>query len=177
MLRLFAAIPIPEDLWDGLFDLEDELPGARWRMGEQFHITLCFYGELAHARARDLDELIAETRATPFELQLEGAGWFGKRNPDSLHVRVRESEPLRDLASHCERAARRLGIPLERGPYVPHVTLAYLNGTDLADARAWTEANHAYLSDVFRVDGFHLYSSRQGKSGGHYLPEADYVLE
>jgi RNA 2',3'-cyclic 3'-phosphodiesterase len=177
MLRLFAGIPVPEDLWDGLDALYEDLPGGRWRLPEQYHITLCFFGEMSHAAARDLDSLLIGVRTPPFELQLEGAGWFGKRNPESLHARVKESAALRDLASGCERAARRMGVTIERGPFVPHVTLAYLNGTDLADARGWAEQNHSYVSDAFRVDAFHLYSSRSGKSGSHYVAEADYVLE
>ncbi len=176
MLRLFAGIPIPEDLWDGLDELAEDLPGARWRLPEQYHITLCFFGEISHAEARDLDSLLIGLRAPPLNLQLEGAGWFGKRNPDSLHARVKENEALRELASGCERAARRLGIAIERGPFVPHVTLAYLAGTELADARGWAEQNHDYGSDVFRVEAFHLYSSRPGKSGSHYAVEADYEL-
>jgi RNA 2',3'-cyclic 3'-phosphodiesterase len=176
MLRLFAGIAIPEDIWDDLEAMMDEIPGARWRLPEQYHITLCFFGELSHAEARDLDSLLIGVRAPPFELQLEGAGWFGKRNPDSLHARVKESAALREIARGCERAARQLGRQIERGPFVPHVTLAYLNGTDLADARAWTGHNHGFLSGVFRVEAFHLYSSRTGKSGSQYVAEADYDL-
>jgi 2'-5' RNA ligase len=50
MYRLFAALPVPEDLWEGLAALQDGLPGASWRPEENFHITLRFFGDLTHAR-------------------------------------------------------------------------------------------------------------------------------
>ena len=31
MYRLFAALPVPEDLWEGLAALQDGLPGASCR--------------------------------------------------------------------------------------------------------------------------------------------------
>ena len=38
MYRLFAALPVPEDLHDGLIDTQTDLPGASWRPAENFHI-------------------------------------------------------------------------------------------------------------------------------------------
>ena len=177
MYRLFAALPVPEDLWDGLAALQDRLPGANWRSEENFHITLRFFGELSHTQARDLDELLGEIRCPPFDLSIEGTGWFGRREPTAVWARVRESDELRSLSARCERAARRLGLEPDRRPFTPHVTLAYLKGTSLEDARRWVEAHHTYRSGTFVADRFHLYSSHTGKGLSHYVAEADYVLE
>jgi RNA 2',3'-cyclic 3'-phosphodiesterase len=177
MYRLFAAIPVPEDLWDGLDDLHDDtLIGARWRPAEAYHITLCFFGEMNFTQARDLDDLLATISAPLLTLELVGAGWFGRKAPASLHVRVAENTGLRHLASECERMARRMGLAIERGPYVPHVTLAYLVDTPLAHARAWSEQHQIYRSDTFLADQFYLYSSRANKTGRTYTEEAEYWL-
>jgi len=177
MLRLFAALPVPEEISAPLRMLQKDLPGARWRPPENFHITLCFYGEASHDTARDLDELLGEIGAPVLELALEGAGWFGRREPAAVWARVRENDELRALASACERAARRLGLQPERRPYTPHITLAYCHATPLEDARAWSERHQTFQSEPWLAGGFHLYSSRPGASGpSRYVAEADYPL-
>lgn len=177
MYRLFAALPVPEDVHDGLIDTQQGLDGASWRPAENFHITLRFFGDVSHTRARDLDEMLATISARPFEIRLEGMGWFGRREPTAVWARVRESDELRSLAAQCERIARRLGFEPDKRPYTPHVTLAYLHNTPLDDARRWVETHHAYRSPTFWAEGFHLYSSHTGKGPSRYTPEADYVLE
>ena len=177
MLRLFAALPVPPDVSRPLRKLQKDLGGASWRPEENFHITLCFFGELSHARARDLDELLGEIEAPVFDVSIEGAGWFGRREPTAVWARVRESDALRGLASDCERAARRLSIPLERRPFTPHVTLAYCHGTLLEDARVWSERHQLHHAGPWPAAAFHLYSS-QPRAGGpsRYIAEADYPL-
>ncbi|HAY06463.1 MAG TPA: RNA 2',3'-cyclic phosphodiesterase [Hyphomonas sp.] len=177
MLRLFAALPVPPEVSRPLLTLQKDLPGASWRPEENFHITLCFYGELSHGEARDLDDLLGAVDRPAFEIALEGAGWFGRREPTAVWARVRESDELRALASQCERAARRLGIALEKRPFTPHITLAYCHGTPLDEARAWTERHQAHRSPPWQASHFHLYSS-QSRSGGpsRYIAEADYPL-
>jgi 2'-5' RNA ligase len=177
MYRLFAALPVPEDLRDGLSTLQDKLPGASWRPEENFHITLRFFGEVTHSQARDLDDLLGDIRCAPFDVSIEGTGWFGRREPSAVWARVRESDELRSLSAQCERAARRLGLAPDKRPFTPHVTLAYLHNTSLEDARLWMERHHAWRSDPFTADRFHLYSSHTGKGPSHYVAEADYVLE
>lgn len=177
MLRLFAALPVPEEISRPLVKFQKDLPGASWRPEENFHITLCFYGDLSEPEARDLDDLLGEIDRPVFDLAIEGAGWFGRREPTAVWARVRESDELRALASQCERAARRLGIQLEKRPYTPHITLAYCHGTPLDEARAWSERHQTYRSPVWQAGHFHLYSSHERRSGpSQYIPEADYPL-
>lgn len=177
MLRLFAALPVPPDAAGPLRKLQKDLAGARWRPEENFHITLCFYGDLSHNQARDLDGMLGEISAPVFEVALEGTGWFGRREPTAVWARVRETDELRGLAAACERAARRLGLALERRPFTPHVTLAYCNLTPLEAARAWTERHQAYRSEPWQAGAFHLYSSQRTKAGiSRYDAEADYPL-
>ena len=177
MLRLFTALPVPPEITRPLLRLQKDLPGASWRPEENFHVTLCFYGELPHQTARDLDDLLGEITPPAFEIAVEGTGWFGRREPTAVWARVRESGELSGLAAACARAARRLGITLERQSYTPHITLAYCHGTPLEDARAWAERHHRHTSPTWQATHFHLYSSQPRASGpSRYVPEADYPL-
>ncbi len=175
-MRLFTAISIPQDLSDRLTGLQRGVPGASWRPVENFHITLRFFGDVAGGLARDLDDEISRISARPFQISLDGAGWFGRREPDALWVGVTPCAELSDLAGECERAARRLGLPPERRQYRPHVTLAYCHAVSLTDASAFAERNAAFRSEPFWVDMFHLYSSHLGKGPSRYTPLADYPL-
>jgi RNA 2',3'-cyclic 3'-phosphodiesterase len=177
MLRLFAALPVPPALCQPLLMLQKNLTGARWRPEENFHITLCFYGEISEAQAHDLDDLLGDIESPPFTVALEGAGWFGRREPTAVWARVRETDELAGLAARCERAARRLNIRLEKRPFTPHVTLAYCQGTPLEDARAWSERHQGFRPEPWQADQFHLYASYARANGpSRYVAEADYPL-
>ena len=176
MHRLFAAIPVPAELHPALIRLQKGLTGASWRPPANFHITLRFFGDLPRALAEALDEELAQITASPFSVALEGAGWFGRREPYSAHVRVAASDPLNELSRRCERAARRLGLPAEKRAFKPHVTLAYLHGTPLSDVMTWSEGRQTASAGSFYADTWHLYESFSGKGASRYVPQADYVL-
>ncbi len=176
MPRLFAALPVPDEETNRLARLQRDLAGAHWRPPENFHITLCFYGDVRHELAYEIDSLLGLIEFPVFDIVLEGMGWFGRREPSAVWARVRESDELRALASLCTAAARRLNLPVDRHPYTPHVTLAYLSGTRPEDAAAWCAALGGWRAGPFTARVFHLYSSRPGPGASRYVPEADYPL-
>lgn len=176
MHRLFAALPVPEDIALPLTDLQEGLAGASWRPMENFHITLRFFGEIERVTARDLDELLGEIEAPQMQLRIDGMGWFGRRQPTVVWARIAEHEDLSRLARACERMARRLGLPPERRPFRPHITLAYCHDTPLSEAMAWAERHQTYEDGPFWADRFHLYESHMGNGPSRYVAEADYPL-
>jgi 2'-5' RNA ligase len=175
-LRLFAAIPIPESIADRLSALESEIPGARWRTAEQYHLTLRFFGEIDEAVARDLDGELGEIVEAPFEIRLAGAGSFGGREPTALWAGVEAPPDLARLAAQCEKAARRAGLEPESRKYRPHVTLAYCYGTSDHDAALFQQDVGDFRTESFWVDHFVMYSSQSTKSGSFYREEAVYPL-
>lgn len=177
MVRLFAAIPIPQDIGQALVKRQTALEGARWRTAESLHITLKFFGDVREDIARDLDSELARVGGRPFEIQLEGAGSFG----DGLDIHaiwagVAENAELRRLAKACETAGRRAGLKADARHYRPHVTLAYLRHADPLKVANWIQGNNLLKSPAILVERFALYSSTLGKEGSHYTLEADYLL-
>ena len=174
-LRLFAALSVPEEVRDRLTPLQKGVGGAKWRPRENFHITLCFFGELTHADAQELDANLAQISARPFEVTIAGAGAFGARDPHTLWLGGEENEPLKQLASACRKAARQSGLEVESRPYVPHVTMAYLNGADTGRVAAFIQRWSSWRMPPFTARSFQLYSSRPAKYGAnHYVEEAVY---
>lgn len=177
MIRLFAALPVPSDIAEGLTRRQQGLPGARWRPPESLHVTLRFFGEVSETMAADLDSALSVVGGAPFELSLEGAGAFGEGEAvRAVWAGVVDSEPLRRLAARCETAARRCGLKLETRAYRPHVTLAYLKHSPPPRVAAWVQGHNLLQSPSWRVDRFGLYSSWLSPDGSSYEFEREYLL-
>jgi len=172
--RLFAALPVPPEIGEPLLDLQKGLSGASWRPLENFHVTLRFFGEVNTNLAREIDHELAQIPFDQMELEIDGMGWFGRREPRAVWARIAPHTNLTRLAGACERAARRLGLPKEPRAFRPHITLAYLHDTGLEETRAWCEHNGAYTDGPFWVDRYHLYESFATKGPTRYDPVADY---
>lgn len=177
MIRLFAAIAVPEEIGEPLLRRQHGLSGARWRPLEAFHITLRFFGDVQERAAEDLDLELSRITSAPFGLTLDSVGAFGE-GPDihAVWAGVADSEPLRILAGRCETAARRAGLASDSRAYRPHVTMAYLRRPDPTDVAAWIQANSLLRSPAFAVDRFGLYSSHQTREGSRYGLEREYRL-
>ena len=177
MIRLFAALAIPEDIGQALARRQVGVDGARWRPLDALHITLRFFGDIREDLARDLDAELICLHSQAFDLELSGVGAFGE-GPDlhALWAGVAENEPLRRLAKACESAARRVGLKPETRLYRPHVTLAYLRHPDPAEVAAWIQANNLLKSPPIRATRFGVYSSFLGSEQSHYRLEAAYPL-
>lgn len=177
MLRLFAALPLPDEVAARIAPLQKGVPGAKWRPRENFHITLAFYGDTDLDRAEELDAALARIRLAPFELHLKGVGHFGHNEPHALWVGVADNPALNELARQCIKAGRTAGLAMERRNYTPHLTLAYLNQPDLGRLLRFEQRLNLYTSPPFIADRFQLYSSaRTSKGPNRYTPEAEYPL-
>jgi 2'-5' RNA ligase len=177
MIRLFAALPVPEEIAAALARRQQGLEGARWRTVDQLHITLRFFGEIREDLARDLDAELSAVGGAPFEIVLQGAGAFGEgAEISAVWAGVAENPELKRLAKACETAARRVGLKPETRNFHPHLTLAYLRRPAPDQVAAWIQANNLLRSPPIRVDRFGLYSSFLGGEGSQYRLEAEYRL-
>lgn len=177
MVRLFAALSVPEDIGTALLARQSGVEGARWRPLEALHVTLRFFGEVREDVARDLDAELLGVGGRAFEIELAGAGSFA--DGDDIHAiwaGVKENPALTRLAEACEGAARRAGLAPDKRRYRPHVTLAYLRRADPAEVARWIQANNLLKSPPIRIDRFGLYSSTLTKDGSFYDLEAEYRL-
>jgi RNA 2',3'-cyclic 3'-phosphodiesterase len=177
MIRLFAAIAIPQEIGEGLVRRQQGLPGARWRPADAFHITLRFAGEVSEATADDLDAELNLVSGEALMLSLEGVGSF--QDGDDIHAvwaGVAENPALHRLARRCETAARKAGLKPDKRVWKPHVTLAYLRHAEPTPVAAWVQTHNLLKSPPFRVTRFGLYSSHLGHGGSTYRLEREYRL-
>jgi len=177
MIRLFAAIAVPEEIGLPLLERQCGLEGARWRPLEALHITLRFFGEVQEPVADDIDAELSLVTSPPFGLELAGVGAFGEgRDIRALWAGLTDSEPLRQLAGRCETAARRAGLKPDTRHYHPHLTMAYLRRPEPDAVARWIQSHNLLKSPPFGVDRFGLYSSHRTGEGSRYVLEREYRL-
>ncbi len=177
MIRLFAALPAPIEIAQGLARRQQGVPRARWSAPEKLHITLAFYGEISEIAAADLDEALAAIDLPAFDVTLKGVGATGEgEDVRSVWTGVVENPALVRLAGRCEAAGRRLGLKMEARAYRPHMTLAYLRRAPPPRVAAWVQEHNMLLSPPWRADHFALYSSWKGPDGSQYDVERVYRL-
>jgi 2'-5' RNA ligase len=177
MIRLFAAVPIPEDIREQLSLLCSGLPGARWSPPENFHVTLRFAGELDETQAEDFHHCLSHVEAEPFVLRIRGCGTFGtSRRPHTLWAGVELSDPLIRLQSRVETAALKAGLPPDPRNYCPHVTLARLSRETSIGRLADLIAGNNLLDLRFTASSFCLFVSHLGSGEPIYEALAVYPL-
>jgi len=176
VIRLFAAVEIPEPVRAGLAALAGGVPGARWSDIENLHLTLRFIGEVSEHDAESIDDALTGVRAQPFTLALKGVGHFGGRDPRALWAGVESDEALVRLQRKIESALQRAGLAPETRKFSPHVTLARLRAAPGAKVMAFLARHALYASAAFPVDGFVLFSSELKHTGSVYRAERSYPL-
>lgn len=133
-LRLFLAIPLPEDVRTELRrlqrDLQPLLPprAVRWTKPEQFHLTVKFLGNVP---AADTDALRNSVRkvwaaAPPMRLRAEGTGFFpGARSPRIFWVEIKSLDGLlAEFQRRLELCAQSFTEKEDQKTFTAHVTLA-----------------------------------------------------
>ncbi len=178
-MRLFVALDLPTSLRTRLSFLSGGLPGVRWVPPENYHLTLRFIGELPGWRAEEVDQALASIRAPGFRLLPSGVGAFAKGGRvTSLYVGVERSAALEHLQAKVERALQEAGVERERRRFVPHVTLARIDGNGAPEEKVagWVQAHNLFRSEPVEVEHFTLFSSLLGKEQAAYWPEVEYGL-
>ncbi|MFP4167453.1 MAG: RNA 2',3'-cyclic phosphodiesterase [Desulfonatronovibrionaceae bacterium] len=129
-MRLFVALGLPPEYKDGLRAIKERweasfASGLKWTRPENWHLTLKFIGEQDPA---DLDRIKQALDSVSFSrlfLQASGGGFFSGRG----RIKVAwagmsgEVQGLKTLASEVDKALTGVGIPAEKRPFQPHLTL------------------------------------------------------
>jgi 2'-5' RNA ligase len=175
MPRLFIALPIPEEIAGALTTLQAGVPDARWVPAENFHVTLCFAGEVQGGAMRDLEEELSDIAGPPFPVAIAGVEQFSSgKQPRALVALVARSDRLDWLHQKVVTVARNCGLSIERRKFRPHVTLArFAQGAETGHHIAQFMASHStFQAGPWVADHFALFSSRNGA----YREEAAYDL-
>jgi 2'-5' RNA ligase len=130
-MRAFIAIDPPIEslnaLWDTCAPLRKTPTRVTWVRPDRMHLTLRFLGDISDEQAALLRERLRESYAgfEVFQLTLRGLGAFPNlRSPSVIWAGVSPLEgPLQNVQEIAELNAQRVGMPSERRPFKPHLTI------------------------------------------------------
>jgi RNA 2',3'-cyclic 3'-phosphodiesterase len=105
MPRLFVALPVPEEVLADLTALQSGVPDARWVPPENFHVTLCFAGEVQGAVMRDFEEELGDISGPRFSVTLSGVEQFSSGKQPKATGCSRRCRPSRATAASRSSAA------------------------------------------------------------------------
>jgi 2'-5' RNA ligase len=164
-----------------------EAPKLKWARPSSLHLTIKFCGEIPSGTVTAVAERLhqALARQTAFRLSLEDTGVFPPRGaPRVLWGGVKgDLQALQMLHARVEEAAADCGLPREKRPFSPHLTLARIRSlSDFpvswrrtgppgeASWGGWTVQEVIFMRSELRRDGpiyspIERYSLRQNSGG------------
>jgi len=176
MIRLFAAIPIPAEISEFLYNLHQPMPNARWIEPRDYHLTLCFVGDIDNRIASEFADQLSRIEMNPFPLKISALDVFGGNDPHVLWAGLAPSTELDDLQRKIKRAAHSIGLEPDTKPFKPHITLARLRNAPTIAIERLIRQHVALTSPAFTVDHFALYSAKPRTGGGPYVIEERFPL-
>lgn len=134
-MRLFAALALNDEVRGAIAAEQQRIltqapelkSAARWVQPAQMHLTLVFMGEVAPARVPGLADALAQPiDRPPFELMISGIGMFPTRGaPRVLWLGVAGGvAEISDVQKIVQSRVAAAGLPVEKKPFHPHLTLA-----------------------------------------------------
>lgn len=163
-MRLFLAVPLPDETRDVLTGLQDKLRGkvkrATWVRRTEMHVTLRFLGDCEDDFAPEVGEMLSDALVDhhPFDALVKGAGAFpNPRRPKVFWVGIEDGGGFAELAHVTNLALAALGLPAPAKPFQPHITLCRLRGPWLGGLPRQLEE----LTELgsFKIDRLVLYRS------------------
>ena len=180
-VRSFIAIELPDELKQGLTQLEAQLkmgkqPWVKWVDPYSIHLTLKFLGSIAVDRIGEITKAMEEAvqGISPFHLEAKDLGVFPNlRQVQVIWVGISgEVDKLSQLQQHLESNLACLGFAPESRPFTPHLTLARLrNQASLDEQQKFGQliANTRFEATyTIKVDAISLIKSQLTREGAIY---------
>ena len=174
-MRLFVALEITSSVRENLAALIDNLravaPQAKWARPENLHVTLKFIGEVPETRLAAIRSALAGARSDqPVALDFRGLGFFpNEKHPRVFWAGIAASQNLKTLAADIDKATEKLGIPREKRPFSPHLTLGRFEPPGLPEkVRGAIQGNAARDFGSLCTNQFQLIESKLKPSGAEY---------
>jgi len=184
MKRLFIAIKIhPQNTLVNLVQsIKMKLKNEKinWINLNNFHLTLKFIGETSETKIVEIENKIEKicNLISPFNIQLSGIGIFGSTyNPKVIWCGTNNSIVLSNLANEVHCAMDKIGFPIDRQNFVPHITLARIKKID--NKNILLNEIKPFRSTLFQevnVNELILFESILKKSGAEYYEISKFKL-
>lgn len=190
-MRAFVGIEFSTELKNEIHEVQEKLKpfaqNGRWKHTDNFHLTLCFLGEIDEQQVSEINGILADIapKHQPFTLGIEKLGTFGQGtfNPDIGLMPIRVlwlgieggEKALRALQSDIEEKLETLGFPPDPRGYNPHVTLA--QSLKIKCDIDKLERQSDLFAGKIEVDSIHLFISEVSDGNRIYRPISNHKLK
>ena len=156
-----------------LTELDPQIEGVRWTVPEQMHLTLGFFGDVPESVELVLRDKLSAIRFGAFFLPIVGLGTFPTKGPPKIiWIGVGTGHPhLFQIYKRVQEAALNAGLEPELRSWHPHITVARCRDTSPQVVRKFLKTNADLDLGMFRVESFHLYSSKLLPAGSVHTRE------
>lgn len=185
-IRSFLAFDLPEGMRDTVSRISSELrpllPRARWIRTDNIHLTVVFLGQIPESSIEGITGVAKSTcdRYGAFDIALKGVGVFsGVRNPRVLWFGLQaDLERMSHFRDALQRKLRPFGVPEEKRPFRPHLTLCrFKKGTrGGAPLAKILDAYKDFSGPFYRLRRFFLFKSDLTPTGSIYTELAQWPL-
>lgn len=176
-MRTFIAVEIPEQLKPQVIAAQKKIAatGVDIKLVEpaNMHYILKFIGEIDQATVEKVKNALVGISFPAFDIHITGIGAF----PSRKYIRVvwlgcREgTQELTALAATVEEKLAEIGIPKERRPFTPHLTLGRVASAKAKEALAKVleELENIDIGTA-HIDKFVFFQSQLSPKGPTYTP-------
>lgn len=181
LLRAFIAVEIPPDIHKEIESQTAPLRVAlgtslvRWTPVTNIHLTLKFLGDISPSNAKTLAQLLTNeaSQHPAFEIQFRELGVFpNSKQPHVLWIGIQAPVVLAALQHAMEAITAKLGYPVEKRPFSPHLTIGRvkqnLSPAELQRIRTALEETSIDIPGSARISAVHLFKSQLKPTGAVY---------
>ena len=188
-MRTFIAIDLTDDILQKIVGitayLKTQVPSnaIKWVVEGNLHLTLKFLGEISESKVEQIKMLSIKAvhEINSFNFSVEGLGMYpNHKNPRVIWLGIINEKPLVKLATLIDQALFDAGVPREKRPFSPHLTIGRVRRSATQD-----EINNiGTVLSQFKVDCLgempvekvQLYQSELKPRGPIYTPLFDIPL-
>lgn len=181
LLRAFIAVELPPEIHQAIENKTAPVRAAlnaslvRWVPSANIHLTLKFVGDISPANVELLTQMLnLEVGQHPaFEMDFGGLGAFpNPRRARVLWIGIQAPDGLEALQHGIEAAAAKLGYPVEKRPFSPHLTIGRvkqgINASGMHKIRSALEETQIGSLGTMQVTIVHLFKSDLQSTGAVY---------
>ena len=183
--RSFLAIELSDETKARLGVLRDQFSACRcrasWPRPENYHLTLCFLGDMSAEQQAIITEHMqpAAAAVAPFTLVLRGLGAFpSSRKPQVVWVGAHvEGEALQTLHAAATESALAADLQPDMKPFRPHVTLGRIREQrGVGPIRRLLQEHSAFDAGQTAVDRVSLFASQLASEGAVHTRFLEFPL-
>lgn len=170
-MRLFVAIPLPDEINKHIEELQQHLPKthAKLTIANHPHLTIKFLGEVIPEDAEKTKQALSEINFEQFQAKLDGIGTFTDR---VVWLGVKPHATFEELHQKIDKALLKLFPKDEK--FYPHITLARIK--EIMEKQGFLDLlkKVPVKPYMFICDKIILYQSILGPEGHTYKELAEF---